>query len=90
MRATNDESNCTRCSAQELIDKVIGFNDWVEHAPQIKETLMKLLLTYISSERIYDDDLQRRDMIAFHVYMINNLLDDVYHFELNNPKTKAA
>jgi hypothetical protein len=90
MRNTNDECNCTRCNAQELIDKVIGFNDWAFNAPKIKETLMRLLLNYMSSERIEEDNLQQRELIAFHVYLINNLLDDVFKFELNNPKTKAA
>lgn len=90
MRSENDEKQCINCIQQELLDKVVGFNDWATNAPEIKKTLTTMLLTYLCSERVEEDSQEGRELIAFHVYMINNLLDDLYNFEINNLKNKAA
>lgn len=74
----------------KLIDKVVGLNDWPELGPQIKETLMDLLLTYIKSERVEGDNPDTRNTIAYHMWIVNNLISDLIEFEKSNPKMKVA
>jgi hypothetical protein len=89
MRA-NDECNCRLCKHWELIDKLIGFNDWTENVPGIKNTLQELLLIYLKSEEIDGTSESARADIAFHLTQVNFVLDTLLEFEKNNHKNKAA
>jgi len=90
MRTKNDECNCEKCSGSYLIKKIIGNNAWVEIGPGIKNTLIELLLTYIRNENIDGESQEKRDEVAFHIYMINTLINDLMDFEVNHLKNDAA
>jgi hypothetical protein len=89
MRA-NDECNCRLCKHWELIDKLIGHNDWAENVPEIKNTLQELLLAYIRGELIEGDSIEKRQDIAFHMTQVNYVLDTLLEFEKNSAKPEAA
>ena len=90
MRTENGLCNCTKCSTNELIDDLIGHNDWVENVPGIKNTIQKLLLAYIRSEEIDGTPVSARADIAFHISIVNFVLDKLLEFEKNRCATEAA
>ena len=90
MRNTNDVCSCTKCTAIDLVNRLIINNDWSDHVPEIKNTLQELLLAYIRGEQIGGDSIEAREKVAFHMYTLNYVLDTLLEFEKNNLKTEAA
>jgi hypothetical protein len=68
----------------EIFEKIIGFN-WASIALDIKKTLNLLALTYIRSERIEGECEETRANIAFHLWALQNLINDLRDCELNWP-----
>jgi acyl carrier protein phosphodiesterase len=85
----NDERNCRLCRHWELVDKLIGF-DWTDNVPGIKNTLQELLLAYVRGELIEGTPIEAREAIAFHMWLVNFVLDTLLEFKKNNPENKAA
>jgi hypothetical protein len=73
-----------------VLDEIIGLNGWADLGPAIKETLNLLLLTYVRSERIEGDSSAKREEIAFHMYMLNSLMDTLKKVETDMQKEEAA
>lgn len=90
MRTKDGLCSCTKCSANELINKLIGQNDWTEIVPGIKNTLQLLILAYLRSEEIDGTPVSARADIAFHMSMVNFVLDTLLEYEKTNLETKAA
>jgi hypothetical protein len=67
-----------------LFERIIGFN-WANVADDIKRTLNLMALTYIRSERIEEESEEIRADIAFHLWEIQNLINDLRDCELNWP-----
>lgn len=67
---------------QSVFEKIISFT-WGSSAYAIKNTLSELTLEYIRSEEIEDTYQEVRDEIAYHLFMINQLIDDLREIELN-------
>ena len=68
-----------------IFKKIISFA-WANLASAIKETLSGLALAYIRSERIEGEFQKTRDNIAFHLYLLGSLVDDLRDVELNAPE----
>jgi hypothetical protein len=69
---------------QEIFEKIISFS-WGSSAFDIKGTLNLMALTYIRSERIEGDTPETRSDIAFHLEILQRLIDDLHHCELKIP-----
>ena len=70
-----------------LTEKLMPGNfGWVEEGPKIKETLLDLALYYMRSELIELDSIEARSEVAWHIELLNNILDDLKECELaGNP-----
>jgi hypothetical protein len=90
MRTENGLCNCKKCIATELVDKLISHDDWEEYVPGIKNTIQGLLLAYLKSEEIDGTSLSARADIAFHISIINRVLDTLLEFKKTNQEQEAA
>jgi len=68
----------------DIFQKIISFN-WAGIAVDIKKTLNLMALTYIRSERIEGESEETRADIAYYLWMLQNLIDDLRDCELNWP-----
>jgi hypothetical protein len=74
--------------ASEINDKQIEIlnnlfshgSSWEEYIPPIKETIIKLLLSYIKSEEV-EENQEERENVAINVYLLNDILDQIMLFE---------
>ncbi len=77
---TDSENGLNLNPEQVEILKSFNFLGLSALLPDVKNTLIKLMLSYIKSEEI-EGDKEERDNVAFHIYLVNELLDDVSKFE---------
>lgn len=82
MHTQKGHCDCQNNSTAALLDKIIGFNDWILNTPKVKQVLNELLLIYIQSDQVEGAPSEKREDIAFSIYLINSLLDDLREYEL--------
>jgi hypothetical protein len=68
----------------EIFEKIINFS-WANIAFDIKGTLNLMALTYIRSERIEGTPEEDRSTVAFHLEVLQDLIDDLRRCELSLP-----
>lgn len=75
--------NLSECKKLPPDEKLLHFKDRIdtgtEYASEIKETLNSLSLVYIRSELI-EAPKKVRDIIAYHFYLLNCLIDDLIEY----------
>lgn len=76
------QQNGANDSSAVLLNKIFGFADYREVAPRAKQILNNLALIYIQSEHVELDTAEYRQEVAYHLTIINDLLDDLKDYEL--------
>lgn len=84
MKTINDEITGISFNEKqlEIFEEIINY-PWAEVADSIRKTLFLLGLTYIRSERIEGDNSNTRSKVAYHLEILNDLISDMRHCELN-------
>lgn len=84
MKTINDEITKISFNQKQLevFEEIINY-PWAAVADSIRKTLFLLGLTYIRSERIEGDNSNTRSKLALHLEILNDLISDMRHCELN-------
>lgn len=73
----------------QLFEIIMRLADWTQISSSIRKTLSEMALVYIRSEEIENDSQVTRDNFAFHLYVLDNLVESLSNCAAAKGKDKT-